>query len=1137
MVTKILQIEKDLTGIPIHAALYVFPKTKNLQVELPQGIPVSTILLTNKTILEQLSLLYTKYIRQGAEWQINLSSSLRNAVAQHFEGTANFKQIMKRFETSPRFGVINDRRNTPNNTLPIKRGTNRIQPTDLSFATMHHRNNNDWSIPGLVNYYSNSTSNNNNPDQDTLTDDKINDDLISVFDSAAVEIFSLLGDMFNRFKTTIEYGKLAQIILKSKREEDVKSDLQDSESATDQWRSSIHNRYQRRDSHTTKPITPILAAISNYDRNDGYTANTNSNSNIDTSTKYGVNLDAESTNVDRESRNLVLNQWLLHEIIGKGAFGIVHRATHIITNREFAIKFSIQHVQDSRYQTELELETAKNEIKILKKLTALSHPNVIRLEYQNYRYTYRTQQGFDFETVLLVMEYAPNGQLFDILRYCGPFNHYIARIYFEQIISALGFFHNNGIVHRDLKTENMLLNAFFDLKICDFGLSIVLENKNDSIKQVGKVGTKGYIAPEILRRKKYDASCDIFSAGVILFILLTARYPFSEATTEDEKYKILIENGNERSDDGVCKQFWKAVNDGHSKTIDDVSVQGLIESMIRYDPKQRITIQDIEKNSWYCHTEENDEAVKLYDIMNEKYKQAQINKNKKKNKHTSKNSNTSRSVGDIKHNPDIDMDDDIIDQQKTLAEFESCLSQFGTSIVPATHGATLTPIDELKQMNPDTDNKENENIFNPKGSGSKRSSLLQSIQQHLGGGDAISKLSSCMASNISSQLSSQVTSAIVSIESLKCYRICDPLVVMVGIGDYDDELQNLIGITKDYKNMFYTFNNIYNYSLFYQTKDNEQIYVKNRILNLKKEHLSQKIKVKWNDNEIIDFFIKARDIVVQNKHDSLLALISSHGDSEGVIYDSNFEDVQLFEIFGLFMRNKCPHLQDKPKIFFVDACRGSMKSLNQQPNSHIKNNNNNNQDVKLTIKGINTGSSTDNNNVDQNDKQPNVSQQQTTVAVVPLEIENSNEQKQTDFDEKKKSSSINASKIVTDTETVELVETNTNSEEKKQDLGKFEEKWLPYHNEANFQIVYANIDGYAVIEAGKKGGYLIQAVKKVFCEQDRILVKDIDLNDVVLHINQEAQKMVGTAFSQQVQQVSQMDCNVKFAKGHSVLQY
>ena len=285
--------------------------------------------------------------------------------------------------------------------------------------------------------------------------------------------------------------------------------------------------------------------------------------------------------------------------------------------------------------------------------------------------------------------------------------------------------------------------------------------------------------------------------------------------------------------------------------------------MISYDPQQRITIREIEKNSWYRQTEEKNEAIELFDIMREKYKEAQINKKKKK-----------------KH---ADGSDDIIDQKKTLATFESCLSQFGNGIT-RTKDATLTPIDELKQMN--TDDKQNENSLNPKGSASKRSSkrpsLLQSIQEHLTG-NTVSKLSSYLASHMTSQLSSQVTSTIAPTDSLNCYRISNPLVIMVGIGDYDDELQNLIGITKDYKNVFYTFNNVYNYSLFYQTKDNKKIYIKNNILDLKKEHLSKKLKIKWDYDEIIDFFTKARKIIESNKHDSLIAIISSHGDSDGDI--------------------------------------------------------------------------------------------------------------------------------------------------------------------------------------------------------------------------------------------------------------
>ena len=119
------------------------------------------------------------------------------------------------------------------------------------------------------------------------------------------------------------------------------------------------------------------------------------------------------------------------------------------------------------------------------------------------------------DTVMFVMEYAPGGELFDILYYTSALKEAVARTYFKQIINGLEACHNANVVHRDLKPQNLWLDFKFNLKITDFGLSKIIQSD---------VGTRGYQAPELLLGQKYDLKCDIFSVGVILFILMAGCY-------------------------------------------------------------------------------------------------------------------------------------------------------------------------------------------------------------------------------------------------------------------------------------------------------------------------------------------------------------------------------------------------------------------------------------------------------------------------------------------------------------------------------------------------------------------------------------------------------------------------------------
>ncbi len=179
---------------------------------------------------------------------------------------------------------------------------------------------------------------------------------------------------------------------------------------------------------------------------------------------------------------------------------------------------------------ETEIEALKN----------IRHQNVMKLYAYNLNAQYPTATGDAakddthgkakgssssseqkyIDTILLVLEYAPGGELFDILYYTSALKEVVARTYFKQIINGLEACHNANVVHRDLKPQNLLLDSKFNLKITDFGLSKIIQSDADAIMKTTYVGTRGYQAPELLLNQKYDLKCDVFSVGVILFILM-----------------------------------------------------------------------------------------------------------------------------------------------------------------------------------------------------------------------------------------------------------------------------------------------------------------------------------------------------------------------------------------------------------------------------------------------------------------------------------------------------------------------------------------------------------------------------------------------------------------------------------------
>ncbi|XP_014209439.1 serine/threonine-protein kinase SIK3-like isoform X2 [Copidosoma floridanum] len=200
----------------------------------------------------------------------------------------------------------------------------------------------------------------------------------------------------------------------------------------------------------------------------------------------------------------------LEMTIGKGNFAVVKMATHIVTNSKVAIK-----IIDKTKLDEDNLAKIFREVSIMKRLR---HPHIIRL-YQ----VMETEK-----MIYLVTELASGGEIFDYLVKNGKMSEPEARRVFHQIIQAVAYLHKKGIVHRDLKSENVLLDADNNVKLVDFGFS---NEYTPGVLLTTWCGSPPYAAPEIFQGRQYDGpKVDIWSLGVVLYVLVCGALPFNGPT-------------------------------------------------------------------------------------------------------------------------------------------------------------------------------------------------------------------------------------------------------------------------------------------------------------------------------------------------------------------------------------------------------------------------------------------------------------------------------------------------------------------------------------------------------------------------------------------------------------------------------
>jgi serine/threonine protein kinase len=258
-----------------------------------------------------------------------------------------------------------------------------------------------------------------------------------------------------------------------------------------------------------------------------------------------------------------VGKYELGRTLGSGSFSKVKLGVDDQGN-QYAVKI-IDKEQLIREHME---EQLKREISIMR---MANHPNIVRL-YD----VLQTQNN-----IYLVLELVTGGELFDRIVSVKRFDEDTGRKYFQQLVTALYYCHKQGIAHRDLKPENLLVDDKGNIKVTDFGLANLqpANNLNHLMKTV--CGTPNYVAPEVLKERGYNGPLsDVWSCGVILFVMLAGYLPF-----DDPQLNALfakIDKGEYR----MCRTFSDGVKD-------------LVTKMIVVDPAKRIQLDGVIRHPWF----------------------------------------------------------------------------------------------------------------------------------------------------------------------------------------------------------------------------------------------------------------------------------------------------------------------------------------------------------------------------------------------------------------------------------------------------------------------------------------------------------------------------------------------------------
>ena len=281
---------------------------------------------------------------------------------------------------------------------------------------------------------------------------------------------------------------------------------------------------------------------------------------------YNINLTNEV--IVSQSNKKPSDDYKRLNYLGEGSYATVYCVENRITGSKRAMKV-ISKGDNCNDEDDKEIT---NEINILR---TLDHPNILKI--------------FEFysskESYSIVTELCQGGELFQEIIDKGPFDENYSAYVMFQILSAINYCHKMKIIHRDLKPENILIierdsNGFPRIKIADFGTSKIVEKGHVQRKLVG---SSYYIAPEVLK-KHYDEKCDLWSCGVIMYILLSGRPPFGGDNDKEIMEKVIVGKYDLES-----SPFDKLSNSG----------KDLIKKLLMIEPTKRLSAEQALSHPWF----------------------------------------------------------------------------------------------------------------------------------------------------------------------------------------------------------------------------------------------------------------------------------------------------------------------------------------------------------------------------------------------------------------------------------------------------------------------------------------------------------------------------------------------------------
>ena len=380
--------------------------------------------------------------------------------------------------------------------------------------------------------------------------------------------------------------------------------------------------------------------------------------------------------------NTSLQFYKYGRLIGQGAFGKVNLGLNILTGRIVAVK------SFDKNNSELTGDNMKKILDETDLMKKLNHPNITKI----------LEMFEDEKYFMIIMEYINGGNLFSFVKKRRKLSEKTAKFLFRQIIQGIKYIHEQNIVHRDIKLENLLIDLNNNVKICDFGIGRKIKNKNQLLHD--QCGTLMYMAPEILlssKEKGYEPfPVDIWSSGISLYIMLSGALPFNyknkknedddeeEEENEEEEESFSEKSKSKKNEEDNFKLQYSIVYK-EPKKIEKISdeARDLLKGLLNKDPKKRLTCEQILNHPWLNNCKEKNISAKKfhlftkaenimlsktfidyrkanYEDLKENFTLSNLESNTDKNKHDSKEENiTNKSSILAPYNSIISESDDL----------------------------------------------------------------------------------------------------------------------------------------------------------------------------------------------------------------------------------------------------------------------------------------------------------------------------------------------------------------------------------------------------------------------------------------------------------------------------------------------